>query len=93
MGLRSWDDLSEGEQGQFGLMMAGTFTGFESTCNQYHSGLLEEDAWQGYLTRLRWYVARRGVRAWWKLGGHTWVNNAYAAIVNDLVSEFDETDP
>ncbi len=29
-GLRSRDDLSEGEQGQFSLMMAGTFQGFES---------------------------------------------------------------
>ena len=91
-GLRNWDDLSEEEQGQFGTMMAGLFTGFESTFNQYHSGLLEEDSWESYQTRLRWYVARRGVRAWWKLGGHTWVNEAYGAIINELVLEFEGTD-
>ena len=92
-GLRSWDDLSEEEQGQFGGMLAGMFTGFESTFNQYRSGLLEEDSWASYQTRLRWYVARKGVRTWWKLGGHTWVDETYGAIINELVSEFEKANP
>ena len=92
VGLRNWDDLSAEEQGQFGAMIAGLFTGFESAFNQYRAGLLEEDSWGSYQTRLRWYVARRGVRTWWKLGGHTWVGEAYAAIINELVLEFEETD-
>ena len=73
-------------------MVAGLFTGFESTFDQYRSGLLEEDSWESYQKRLRWYVARRGVRAWWKLGGHTWVGKAYGGIITELVSEFEVTD-
>ena len=91
-GLRNWDDLSEAEQGQFGGMIAGLFTGFESTYNQYRSGLLEEDSWESYQKRLRWYMARRGVRAWWKLGGHTWVGEAYGAVINEMLLEFEEAD-
>ena len=30
--------------------------------------------------------------AGWKLGGHTWVGEAYGAIINELVLEFEETD-
>ena len=89
-GLRSWDDLSEEEQGQFSGMLTGMFTGFESTFCQYRSGLLEEDLWESFQTRLRWYVARKGVRAWWKLGGHTWVNEAYGSIVNESIAEFEK---
>lgn len=92
-GLRSWDDLTEEEQGQFGIMMAGLFTGFESTFHQYRSGLLEEDMWESYQTRVRWYLARPGTRAWWKLGGNTWVGEAYGAIINEMVLEFEKTDP
>ncbi len=91
-GLRSWDDLSEEEQGQFSLMMAGTFQGFESVFYQYRSGLLEEELWQSYQTRMRWYLARRGVRAWWKLGGHTWVSESFGALINELVLEFEGAD-
>ncbi len=91
-GLRSWDDLSEEEPGQFSLMMAGTFQGFESVFYQYRSGLLEEELWQSYQTRLRWYVARRGVRAWWKLAGHTWVSKQFGATINELALEVEATD-
>ena len=91
-GLRSWDDLSEEERAQFAGIMSGLLTGFESAFHQYRAGLMDEDTWDSYQKRLRWYVARRGVRAWWKLGGHTWVVKAYGAIINELVSEFEETD-
>ncbi len=91
-GLRSWDDLSGEEQGQFSLMMAGTFQGFESIFHQYRSGLLEEELWQSYQTRMRWYLARRGVRAWWKLAGHTWVSEQFGATINELAVEFEGTD-
>jgi hypothetical protein len=93
VGLRNWDDLSEEEQGQFSAMLSGMFTGFESSFNQYRSGLMEKASWGSYQKRLRWYVARKGVRAWWKLGGHMWVSEAYGVIINELVSEFEKTDP
>ena len=91
-GLRSWDDLSEEEQGQFSLMMSGTFQGFESMFYQHRSGLLQEEMWQSHETRLRWYLARRGVRAWWKLAGHTWVSEEFGATINELALEFEGTD-
>ena len=91
-GLRSWDDLSEEEQAQFSLMMAGLFAGFESIFHQYRSGLLEEDVWESYQNRMRWYLARRGARAWWKLGGHTWVGESFGALINELVLEFRGTE-
>ena len=46
----------------------------------------------GYQKRLRWYVARKGVRTGWKLGGHTWVGEAYGAIIYERVAEFEKTD-
>ncbi len=88
-GLRNWDDLTREEQGQFGIMMAGLFTGFESNYNQHRAGLLDEYSWSGYRTRLRWYVARKGMRSWWKLGGRTWVSEAYGDIIDEMISEFE----
>ena len=86
-GLRSWTDLSEEEQGQFGLIIAGILQGFESTFHQYRAGLLSYELWDNYRTRLRWYVAREGVRSWLKLSGHTWASPEFGAIVDELVSE------
>ncbi len=91
-GLRSWDDLSEEEQGQFSLMMSGLFQGFESMFYQHRSGLLQEEMWQSHEARLRWYLARRGVRAWWKLAGHTWVSEQFGATINELALESEGTD-
>ena len=91
-GLRSWDDLSVEEQSQFSIMMSGLFQGFESIFYQYRSGLLEEELWQSYQARIRWYLAREGVRAWWKLGGPTWVSEPFGALINELLLEFGGTD-
>ena len=74
-------------------MMAGTFQGFDSILQQYRSGLLEEGLWQSYRSRLRWYVARKGVREWWKLGAYTWTSDAFSALINDVLAELEETDP
>ena len=91
-GLRSWSELSEEEQGQFSLLMSGTFQFFESVFQQHRSGLLQEDLWQSYETRIRWYLARSGVRAWWKLAGHTWVSEQFRATINELALECEKAD-
>lgn len=92
-GLRDWDDLAEDDQTRFSLMMAGTFQGFESAYQQYRSGLLEEELWSSYRDRLRWYLARRGVRAWWELGAHTWTSETFASLINSLLAELAAAPP
>ena len=91
-GLRSWRDLADAEQGQFSLIMAGTFQGFESAFQQYRSGLLAEDLWESYRNRMSWYLARAGVRDWWKLGAETWVSEPFAALITELLDELDAPD-
>ncbi len=88
-GLRGWTDLAEDEQGQFSLIMAGTFQGFQSVFWQYRSGLLAEDLWQSYQSNLSWYLARAGVREWWKHGAQ-WVSEPFAALVTDMLAELDK---
>lgn len=66
LGLSAPEDLNEDEFFRFTAIATSQFRTFENLFFQYHSGLVNEDFWDGHRENILWFFHCPGMQIWWR---------------------------
>jgi hypothetical protein len=85
-GASGRDELDQQQFTQFFMLCRATFMGCENQHYQYRLGLIDKDAYAGYIVTIKEQIAAfPGIRAMWQLVRHSY-GNEFAAFMDDLIA-------
>jgi hypothetical protein len=84
--LRGDTDLSDSQLNQLGFFSRATFRGIQNSFFQHRSGMISDEAWQGYESLLRIHLRAGVVHDWWLVEGITY-DKAFRDHVERIAAE------